>query len=219
MKKTILLFFLLIPLLQLQAQYKLGSSVVTAQLNLQNSYVQINNPALSTIADKEVFSTSGQFGLQYEKVYQNNKMYGIGILVNNANFTKDYTNYLAGLSFSHRNIFPLKEKYGFHVLSNVSCLAGEYISSFFGPKNQSFQMQIGANANAGIYYFLNKNVVFGLNYNLMRFSYSSRKNNEKNSSLYLDSEFENTDFSLSLSNGFSLSNLSLSVQYVFQSKK
>ena len=210
---------MLIPLLHLNAQFQLGSSVVSAQLNLQNSYSRIDNPAIGSAADKEVFSSSGRLGLHYEKLYKTNKMYGMGILLNNGYFAKNYTNYLAGLSFSHRNIFPIKEHYGFHVLSNINLLAGEYSNTFYGPRIQSFQMQIGANANGGIYYFLNKNVVFGLNYNLMNFTYSSRKNNGKNSLLFLDSEYENTDFSLSLSNGFSLSDLSLSVQYVFQFKK
>jgi hypothetical protein len=80
-------------------------------------------------------------------------------------------------------------------------------------------MQVGADINGGFYYFLNKNVVFGLNYNLLSFDYSSRTNNEKNSLLFRDSDYNNTDLSIFISNSFSLSNLRLSVQYVFQAKQ
>ncbi len=219
MKKILLLFLLLIPILHLKAQFRLGSSVVTAQFNLQSTYSKINNSSSSNNADNNVFSNAGQLNLQFEKVYKENKMYGIGLVVNNFSFSKHYVNYLAGLSFSHRNIFPLKDKYGFNLQTNVSFLGGEYINSFFGPRNKSFQMQVGANINGGFYYFLNKNVVLGLNYNLVNFSYSSRTNNEKNSLLFRDSDFSNTDLSINISNSLSLSNLRLSVQYVFQAKK
>ena len=170
-------------------------------------------------AENKVFSNAGQLNLQFEKVYKENRMLGIGLVVNNVSFSKNYVNYLAGLSFSHRNIFPLKDKYGFNLQTNVSFLGGEYINSFFGPRNKSFQMQVGANINSGFYYFLNKNVVLGLNYNLVNFDYSSRTNNTNNSLLYRDSDYSNTDLSINISNSLSLSNFRLSVQYVFQAKK
>lgn len=219
MKKTLLLFLLLIPILQLKAQFSLGSSVVTAQLNLQSSYSRYYNPSSASNADNNIFLNGGQINLQFEKVYKDNKMFGIGFLLNNASFSKNFVNYLAGLSFSHRNIFPIKDKYGFNLQSNISFLGGEYITSYFGPRNKSFQMQVGADINGGFYYFLNKNVVFGLNYNLLSFDYSSRTNNEKNSLLFRDSDYNNTDLSIFISNSFSLSNLRLSVQYVFQAKQ
>ena len=219
MKKTLLLFLLLIPILQLKAQFQLGSSVVSAEINLRSTYSKIDFPSNSSTSDYNVFDNAGQISLQYEKVYKENKMYGIGLLINNVSFSKSYVNYLAGLSFSHRNIFPLKDKYGFNILTNANFLAGEYNNSFFGPRNKSFQMQVGANINGGFYYFLNKNVVFGLNYNLLSFDYSSRTNHEKNSLLFRDSDFNNTDLSINISNSLSLSNLRLSVQYVFQAKK
>jgi hypothetical protein len=219
MKKILLLLLLLFPILHLKAQFSLGSSVVTAQMNLQSTYSKIYNSNSGSNVDNNVFSNAGQLNLQFEKVYKENKMYGIGLVVNNVSFSKNYVNYLAGLSFSHRNIFPIKDKYGFNLQSNVSFLGGEYINSFFGPRNKSFQMQVGAYVNGGFYYFLNKNVVLGLNYNLVSFDYRSRTNNEKNSLLFRDSDFSNTDLSINISNSLSLSNLRLSVQYVFQAKK
>jgi hypothetical protein len=219
MKKIILLFLLLIPILQVKAQFRLSSSVVTAQLNLQSTYSKYNNSSSLNNAENKVFSNAGQLNLQFEKVYKENRMLGIGLVVNNVSFSKNYVNYLAGLSFSHRNIFPLKDKYGFNLQTNVSFLGGEYINSFFGPRNKSFQMQVGANINSGFYYFLNKNVVLGLNYNLVNFDYSSRTNNTNNSLLYRDSDYSNTDLSINISNSLSLSNFRLSVQYVFQAKK
>jgi hypothetical protein len=217
MKKTLLLFLLLIPILQLSAQFQIGSSLLSVNLNLNGAYYQAIYEKPSYYNDQEIFSNNAQIGFVYRKVYTKNKLFGIGII--GSNYSSKYnTDYLVGLQLSQTRIFPIKEKYGFRFDKSLNVSLGEYTNSIVSPELKSNQMSSSAALGGGFYYFLNKNIVAGLQYNLFAISYGFRQNADVNSTRNRDRDYKNFYTRFGPFNDLSSSDFSINLQYVFQPK-
>ncbi len=217
MKKLFLLFLLLVPILQLSAQFQFGSSVLSANLNLNGVYSQAIYQKPSYYNDQESFTNSAQFGLAYEKVYAKNKLFGIGIT--GSNYSSEYTkSFMVGLQLSQTKLFPIKDNYGFRFDKDLNVSLGEYTNKIVSPELKSNQMNVAAALGGGFYYFLNKNIVAGLQYNLFSISYGFRENTDVKSTRNRDYDYNDFFVRFGPFNDLSLSNFSINLQYVFQPK-
>lgn len=217
MKKILLLFLLLVPILQLGAQFQIGSSVLSANLNLRGAYSQSIYSKPSYYSDQESFSNNAQIGVAYEKVYAKNKLFGIGIT--GSNYTSQYTqDYMVGLILSQTKLFPIKETYGFSFNKDLNISLGEYTNSSVSSQLKSNQMSASAAMGVGFYYFLNKNIVAGLQYNLLYISYGFRENTDVKSTRNRDYDYKDFFARFGPFNDLSLSSFSINLQYVFQPK-